>query len=301
MATLFADLADLHTNAVLSGQVLLLLAARGSLPMHPAMIFGGTTNGAGSNTLNFPQVGLMGYDLLDDVADGAQAVPIAITDAVSSLTPARKVKAYEPSDLARWTDATGTINAAAFAQDAVATFQATQLALLSALGPAFTATSGPGTGSDLTGADHLGARIALEMANVPGPYLAVYHSRQIGDLALDAEGAAAGAFQWSEDAQRVMQDGFAGRFLGVDIYRANHVPATSGDADRAGSMFGRGAVVWGALSVSPEGDEQVALGPYILFERARQGLAGVTAYIQSAYLDFQLAIDEAGTEVLSDY
>lgn len=298
--TLFEHLSDQRVAAQLSGRMLILLAARGMLPMHGAVLFGGLTNGRGTNTLNFPQVGLFGYDRLTPVAEGAQIVPIRLTDAVSNLSPVRMGKAYEPSDTAKWTDPQGVFSTATMAQDAVATLQATQLALLSALAPAFTAQAGTTT-ADLTAATHLGARIALEMANVPGPYLACYHSRQIGDLAVNALASTGGAFQWSKAASDVMStQGWGGEFLGVDIYRSNHQPLVSAGADRSGMMFGPGAVVWGALRPEPEaGVPAVVLADLIMVERGRDDLAGITRIVQSANMDFQIAINGAGVEVIS--
>lgn len=301
--TLYASVSDQRTAAVLGREILLLLAARGAMPMHPALIFGGDVAGLGSDTINTPQVGFMGYDLLQPQADGASVGNTAIQDAVASLTPGRYAKAHEPSDLARWTNPqNGILNQAAFAQDAVASWNASMLYALSQMGAGFSTFSGS-TGVDLAIADHLGAVISLETANVPGPYLSVYHGRQEGDLKIAAATATGGAVQWRDETQAIIGSvgtGAKGSYLGADIHVSNHVPLINASADRGGFMFGRGAIVWGVCSVTPEGADQTALGPWVLFERSRNGRAGLTAYITAAWLDFAEAIDACGTGVRSD-
>lgn len=301
--TLYASVADQRVSAVLAQEVLSLLAARGSLPSHPALVFAGDVRGSGSNTLSIPQVGMGGYDLLSSIGDGALVGNTAITDAVTTLAPSRYAKSYEPSDLAKWTDARGIIDPMAFARDAVASWNATMLYLLAQMGAGFSTDNGS-TGADMTAAIHLAGRIALEIANVPGPYLAVYHGRQEGDLATNVAATAGGALQWRQDSQEQV-GGFVspndkGSYLGVNIWSTNHVPTANAGADRAGFMFGRGAIVWGVSSVVPEGADQTAIGPYLLFERERDAKSGTTAYITSAYMAFSEAIDLAGTQMDTD-
>jgi hypothetical protein len=299
---LYATVSDQRTATMLSRIILLSLAARGTIPAHPALIFGGDTAKTGTDTLQIPQVGLMGYDLLTSVADGSSVGNTAITDASSSLLPAGFRKSYELSDKAKWTDpSTGMLNASTFAQDAVNSFQATMLSELSQMGAGFSTFSGS-TGVDLAIADHLAARITLEIANVAGPYLAVYHGRQEGDLVTAAATATGGAIQWRDETQTLIGAtgaGGRGTYLGVDVTVSNHVPAINSGADRGGFMFGRGAIVWGMLSPTAEGPDQVALGP-VLFERERDAKGGLTAYVTHAYLDFAEAIDLAGTGVRTD-
>lgn len=301
--TLYASVSDQRTAAILSREILFLLGARGALPMHPALIFGGDVAGRGSDTLNIPQVGFMGYDLLQPQADGASVANTAITDAVASLTPGRYAKAHEPSDIVRWTNPmNGIFQRQAFAMDAAASWNASMLYALSQMGAGFSSNVGT-SGGDLAIAEHLGGVIALEMANVPGPYLACYHGRQEGDLKLAAAAASGGAVQWRDETQDLLGrvgTGAKGHYLGADIHVSNHVPLIDAGANRGGFMFGRGAIVWGVSSVYAEGEDQTALGPWILFERVRNGRAGLTAYVTAAWFDFAEAIDSAGIGVRSD-
>lgn len=297
--TLFSTLGDQRVTSVLQGEILQMLAVRGSLPQHQALIYAGDISGSGTDTLKFPQIGMMGYDLMATIAEGASGVTTDITDASTTLTPTRRFKAYAASDLAKWTDpASGAINPAMFAADAVATFANQQLYDLSQMGGGFSSSVGS-SGVDLGVADWLAGRIALEIANVPGPYLMVAHGRQLGDLAV-AMASVAGVIQYRQDAQAVVGGIEMGTCLGVDFVKSNHVPTANAGADRAGFMFGRGAIVWGMAGVRAETADQVQLTPFILFERMRDGMAGITKYITQCYLAFAEAIDAAGVGVVTD-
>lgn len=298
---LYAGIADLRTAEALSAEYLLLLAAREALPSHPALIYAGDARGSGSATLKVPQIGLAGYDLLAPTADGASVANTALTDASVTITPGRQSKAYEASDLARGTG--GLIDVTAFALDAVQSHASTLVSLVANVTDGFTATVGTST-VDLSIADFLAAIQALEVANVPAPYLAILHPQQVGDLRAALASAGGGAIQWM-DASRAQIErvgtGARGSFAGVDIFSTSHVPTANAGADRAGGMFGRGAVLWADMSIDTEGDpDRLAIGGKILFERARSARTGTTAYVSHAYLGVAIGIDPAGVSIITD-
>ena len=224
--SLYASIANERMAAVLGREVIMLLAARGSLPSHPSLIFGGDIGGSGSSQILIPQVGLGGYNLMSSVADGASVANTAITDAVATLAPTRYALSREPSDLAKWTDpSNGMINPSAFAADAAASWDATMLFALSQMGASASTFVGS-TGADLTIAQHLSAVIALEQTNTPGPYLAVYHAIQVGDLKTAASTTSGGAVQWAPESQTLMKsvgNGAKGEYLGADIVQSNQI------------------------------------------------------------------------------
>jgi hypothetical protein len=122
---LLAGIADLTTAEVLNGEYLLLLADRNALPNHPALMDVGSVRGRGSNVIKTSQLGLMGYDLLAATGDGATVANTALTDGASSVTVSRYSKAYEASDITRFVDSQGILNAQTFAADAFASAQST--------------------------------------------------------------------------------------------------------------------------------------------------------------------------------
>lgn len=299
---LYAGVADLRTAEALSGEFLYLLAARESLPAHPALLYGGDAQGRGSVVVKVPHIGLQGYDILSSVADGSGVTNTALTDGSTTVTIARHSKSYEASDLVRLSDQ-GLLSPAAFAQDAVASTASTLVSLVANVTDGFTATVGT-SGSNLSVANFLAAIQALEVANVQGPYMAILHPQQMGDLRADLAATAGGAVQWMAASQQqinVLGNGYRGQWAGVDLFATTFVPTANAGADRAGGMFGRGAVVWADSSIPGENDSsQLIIGGKILFERDRTAKSGLTAYVTHAYMGVSKGIDAAGVSIITD-
>lgn len=305
MATVtYASIADLRTAEALSGMVIQLLAARDALPNHPALFYAGSASGTGSAVVKVPHVGLDGYDRLATVADGALLTASAITDGATTITVARKSKAYAPTDLARLTGPDGQFDASAFATDAVRAASATLVELVADVTDGFTANVGA-SGVNLTIAVFLEAKAVLENANVPGPYLCILHPQQWADLISDiATNASNGSVVFdpaSPAAIATLGNGFKGDLFGVQVFTSTLVPTANAGADRAGGMFGRGAVMWcDAEPVIDHPESQILLGGKILFERSREALYGLTNYVTSAYMGVSMGIDAAGVSIFSD-
>jgi len=300
---LYAGVADLRTSEALSGEYLLLLADRNALPNHPALLYLGDSAGETSLTKKISQLGLMGYDLLAAVGDGSTVGNTALTDGSASVTLGRYSKSYERSDMARLSDALGMLSPSAFALDAVISTSATLVSLIANITDDFTATVGA-TGVNLSVANWLEAIATLEIAKVPPPYLSILHGRQTADLRSAVSTAAGGAVQWmpaSQDMLRVLGNGYRGNFADVPIFSSSHVPTANAAADRAGGMFGRGAVIWGDSSYPAEGDpNQLIIGGKVLFERDREAKAGTTSYVTHAMLCVSQGIDAAGVSIITD-
>lgn len=299
---LYAGVADLRTAEALSGEFLYLLAARESLPAHPALMYAGDAQGRGSVAVKVPHVGLNGYDLLSSIADGSAVTNTALSDGSTVITIGRYSKAYEASDLVRLSDQ-GLLSAQAFAQDSVASVAHTLVSLVANITDGFSTTVGT-SGSNLTVANFLAAIQGLEVANVPGPYMAILHPQQMGDLRADLAATAGGAVQWMPASQaqiNLLGNGYRGQWAGVDLFSSTSVPTANAGADRAGGIFGRGAVVWADSSIPSENDaSQLIIGGKVLFERDRTARNGLTAYITHAYLGVSEGIDAAGVSIITD-
>lgn len=300
MATTYANIADLRTAEALSAEFLMLLADRGSLMNHPALVYAGNAAGSGSAAVKVPHIGMGGYDLLASVADGAAVGVSAITDGATTVTVGRYAKAYEPTDLARLTGGNGLIDPEMFAADAMASYAATLVSLIAAEVDSFATVKGS-TGTDLTVTTFLSAVTALEVAKCPSPFMAMLSPQQIGDLRASLAASTAGAVQWAESTQQQliqMSGNHKGQFLGVDIFSSAHV--TDDGTDHLGGIFGRGAVVWADASIPTENDPNaINIGNKVLFERDRTAKSGLTAYVSSAYLGVSEGIDLAGVTIKS--
>lgn len=299
----FTGIGDLTTAEALTNAYILLAAERNALQNHPALMYVGDIGvGARSNTLKIPHVGLMGYNLLSSTGDGAAVANTALTDGSSTVAVARYSKAYEASDLARMT-AGGLVNIDMMAMDAVLSGALTLSSLVANLVDNFSTVVGTTT-VDATAANFLDAITANEIAHTPGPLLAVLHPVQWGDIRKDLALSTGGAIQFMAATQELVAyrgTGFVGSLAGVDVITSTFVPTANAGADRAGGMFGRGALLWADGTIPTEGDpNQVVIAGKVLFERVRAGKSGLTAYVSHRYLGVVEGIDGFGVSIITD-
>lgn len=301
---IYSGIADLRTAQALSAEILLLLADRNALPNHPSLVYAGDAVGRGSSVLKVPGVGLGGYDLLTAPGDGSPVANTALTDAAYTVTVARYSKSYEASDLARLTDpSNGKIKIGEFAMDAVQSANNTLVSLVANVTDDFTATVGA-TGVDLSVANFLAAIQTLEVAKNVGPYMAILHPQQMGDLRTAIASVTGGAVQWlpaSQEQIQILGNGYRGQWMGVDIFSSSYVPTANAGADRAGGMFARSAVLWADSSIPEENDaNQLILANKIMFERERTAKSGLTAYVTHYYVGVSKGNDAAGVSIITD-
>ena len=169
----------------------------------------------------------------------------------------------------------------------------------------FTTVAGT-SGVDLSVDDFFSALFSLEQASVPTPYVAVLHPVQLTDLqsSIRAEG---GALQYIAATQEMLQakgQGFAGSFLGVDIFKSSKVPTANGGADRAGAMMGFGAIGMAEGSVRPiaalGGALQFPAGTIIAVEYERTAATALTSITGNAYFGVAKLQDSMGVSIITD-
>lgn len=299
----FTGIGDLVVAEALTNAYILLAAERNALPNHPALMYVGDIGvGARSNTLKVSHAGLMGYDLLASTGDGSAVANTALTDGSSTVAVARYSKSYEASDLARMT-AGGLVNIDMMAMDAVLSGALTLSSLVANLVDNFSTVVGT-SGVNATAANFLDAITANEIAHTPGPLLAVLHPVQWGDIRSDLAINTGGALQFMPATAELIAfrgTGFVGSLAGVDVITSTFVPTANAGADRAGGMFGRGALLWADGTIPTEGDpNQVVIAGKVLFERVRAGKSGLTAYVSHRYLGVVEGIDGFGVSIVTD-
>lgn len=296
---------DLRLARILNNEIQLLLADRFSLRTHPSIFNAGNIAGRGSSVISIPQAGLEGYDLMTAVGgETASASNVALTDASADITIARFALRREISDLANMTDSVG-LTAERLAADMVGGYEMAVTNAICDTIDGFTATAGT-TGVDLSVDDFFSALFTLEQASVRTPYVSVLHPVQVTDLqnSIRAEG---GALQYIAATQEMLAakgQGFAGSFLGVDIFKSSKVPTANGGADRAGAMMGYGAVGMAEGSVRPisalSGALQFPAGTVIAVEYERSSATALTAITGNAYFGVALLQDAMGVSIISD-
>jgi hypothetical protein len=224
-------------------EVLLLLGDRNNFANHPALYDLGDANSSGSTVGQVSLAGLDGTDEMAAVSEASAVSNTAITTARAAVTVARQALRYETSDLLHSVSHMGIFDAARLAQSMVGSAMMRLCSLYANILDDFTTIVGS-TGVNMSVGDWYDAKIALILSNVNGPYASILHGQQFGDFLRDLR-TEGGSTQWqpATAALQVLKGGGAqGTFDGVDIFTSSKVPTANAGADRAGSMFGRGAV-----------------------------------------------------------
>jgi hypothetical protein len=301
----YSGLGDLRLSKILNNEIMLLLADRFSLGNHPSIVNFGNIAGRGSSVLSVPQAGLNGYNEM--AATGGEIVAAtntALTDAKADITIARYAMRREISDLANMTDSVG-LTAEVLASSMVGEYEMAVTTAICDVIDGFTSTAGT-SGVDLSVDDFFSALFTLEQASAQTPYVSVLHPVQVTDLqnSIRAEG---GALQYIAATQEMLSakgQGFAGSFLGVDIFKSSKVKTANAGADRAGAMMAYGAVGRASGSVRPISALGGALtfpaGTELMVEFERTSATALTAITGNAYFGCAKMQDGKGVSIITD-
>ena len=277
---------DLRLAAALDQEIAMLLADRASLRNTGTIRNYGMVNGMGSDTKVVRLAGLGGTDAFSaTAAENTAVATTALTDSSVSIAVARAALRRDISDLADLTgfagsDITPETLASAMVIEAEAFFVA-QVAAAVATASANVGTSGVDASID----DLFSAIFTLELTSNEGPFTALLHPQQLADLQ-DSLRAEAGAVQFMPSSAALLEikgQGYAGSFLGVDIYKSAHV--TSAGGNKEGGMWGVGAIGFA------EGSPNIAYGDVVrpaasplVVEFQRDASAATTEIVGHYYL-----------------
>ena len=294
---------DIRAAAILHQELATLLADRASLMGHSALVNYGDMSGRGSTVLQVGQAGLDGYDKMASVAEGASVANTALTDASVNITIARQALQYEITDLMSLSDSIGLV-APRLAQSMVGSADMRFTQMVCEVTDDFTAIAGT-SGINMSVDDWFDAQFALTQAGVPGPYLAILHPVQLTDWqgSLRAE---TGVLSWqpaSAEAIAIKGQGYAGQFGGVDVFSSQQVPTANAGADRAGGMFGAGAVGYATgmqSAIYSGGEIVVPAGAQIVAEFSRNASAGQTIITGNLFCGVAIVEDSRGVSIITD-
>jgi len=263
----------------------------------------GDLGGSGSAKLETPQVD---WNLPMTAAAGDEVTATgntAITDSALSLTVAQQIIAFEISDLMSVTGGAGNLDIARLAEAVSNAYSLRFTDQVCSVIDGFTSTVGTTT-VDMTVDDFYAAMFTLEQAVVSGPYAAVLYPTQFTDLqeSLRSEGGALQFHAPTAEMLAMKGPGFAGSFLGVDIWKSDSVVASGSGGDSEGAMFGLGAVVYAEASAAgamPGSIVAPAMSPvYAEFERvADPGLCRVVGH---AFNAVAIGEDARGVSIITD-
>lgn len=305
MATeiLYSGLGDLMLSSILHQELQLLLADRSSIWGHPALVYLGDLQGAGSTAIKSAQAGLDGYDEMAAVAEGSSTSNTALTDGSATATIARQALQYQMSDLAGMVGANG-LDPVRLAASMVGSASMRFTTMIAALASGFSQSVGS-TGVDMSVDDFFDADIALSLNSNPAQRLCMLHPRQVADLrtSLRAEGGAIQFMAATAEMLMAKGPGFVGSFLGVDIFQSSKIATANAGADRAGMMFCRGAMVYAdgtPRSIVGAGGVIQPAGSKIVVEFERDAAGALTKVVGNYYVGVAENQDLMGVGIVTD-
>jgi len=297
--------ADLREADRIEGIVRTTLVDQADLFNVPgAIIYLGDVAGMGSDTARIPYASLDGSDAFTaTAAENTAVATTALTDTSVTIAVVRHAIRRDISDLANLTSrGSGDIATARLVASMVGEYSKGRMNTLADSLDGFSATAGTTT-VDMDVDDWYEAQITLQLASVTGPYFCALHPRQLSDFqtSLRAEG---GAAQWQPATAAMLAikgQGFAGSFNGVDVYVTSTVNLFNTSADRAGAMWGSGALGWktGTPSFRP-GVIATSPSPFLTVELQRPDATATDALIGHAYYGVGILEQARGVSIITD-
>ena len=299
----YSGFGNLRLAEILKQEIVMALADRASIRGHQSLIYLGDLSNRGSTTLKIPIVGLDGYDELASVAENASVSNSALTNATASCSVGRYAKQYQYTDLFKLTSSLipGAMDPVELARDAVESANLTLTTLVADVIDGFTSTSGT-SGVDLSLDDFYSAVYSLEASSVPGPYICMLHPVQYADFqnSLRSEAGAVSFMPASQEALRLRGPGFKGEFAGIEIFVSSRVQYANGTDDRAGGMWGRGAVGWAEASApAPMSNDSISAGS-IMIEFSRDAAGAMTSATTNWFGGVVKIEDGRGCSIITD-
>jgi len=293
---------NMRMASILSQEIALLLADRTSIRTSGAVEYFGSVNGLGSDTKQIRLAGLDGYDTMESVADGAD--PTATTDLTSSaasIAVSRYALYRHLTDIAELSgQGGGDITPQRLAASAVGEAEKCFMDLVATAIATFGTDVGT-SGSDATVDDVFSALATLQGASNSGPYFALLAPVQLSDLQSSIR-AEAGALQFLSATQEMLNikgAGYAGSFLGIDVFTSSQVTTATGD--RHGAIWSAGALGYcDAQPVISYGDVVRPAGSFVTVEFERNASMAVTEITSSAYLGLSVIQDGMGVGFVTD-
>ncbi len=295
--------ADLRMADLLAGEVQILLHDQFSLRDVPGALLNlGSINGRGSDTIRISQ---MQVDALSATASEVTATAnTALTDSSFVVAVTRKSLVYEISDLANMTARLpGDADIVGLARMMV---NGTNQAFMDALAASFASlsTTSGSTTVNLSVDTFYDAIANLELASNTGPgFYCVLHPRQWADLqsSIRAESGVVEMRADHGDAVGIKPQGYAGSFLGVDIFTSSRCDLINSSADRLGAMFSGGCFAYATgTPVAVPGAVMSQPTDMLTVEIQRPDRSASSLIVGHSYFGVSLAEDARGVGIVSD-
>jgi hypothetical protein len=213
-----------------------------------------------------------------EIASGASNS--AYTTAGKQITVAGYTRQYQISDLFGVTAGAGQVDASRVAMKLERALTLTLTDLITALYTGFANSVGT-SGVNLSTSDMYSAMYQLINSNVPfgptSPVFAVLHPQQFVDFMSSLRGETGSDALQADTAQqlRFSGPGYKGAWKGVQIFTSDSVVSANAGADRAGAMYGLGAIAYTLGDVRPlvglhiPAEDVLMATPEMIIERRR--------------------------------
>ena len=295
---------DLRLAAALDRNLLALLHDAATIRTVPgALVDFGTVNDTGSDTKQVRLAGLDGYSAMSTTgAENTDVSTTALVDSHADIAVVRGSLRHDISDLASLTGFNGSdVDPERLALSMVGAFEKWVMSLVA------TAIQSAGTdvgssGVDASDDDYYDAIATLELNSVPGPYFMMVHPRQLVDLqnSWRSTGGIMGFTSATADMLAIKGQGYAGSYLGVDIYVSDQVVGDG--TNRHGAMWGTGFL--GIAYGDPKPtmlSGVVRAGPSpLLVEVQRDSSAATSEIIGSGYCGVSIIETARGVGFVTD-
>jgi hypothetical protein len=304
---------DLRLAQMISQEIKLLLVDTTNLRNTPFLDFVGSINGMGSDTIRVRKAGLDGYNgftaftgtggaFNEDSAVG----DTALTDSHVDVVVKRQALAYSITDMASMTGmGGGDIDPFRIAESIARSYELLFADLTGAtINGSFTVSKGT-TATAMTLDTWMAAIRGLEEAasykGAPGPYVAVLHPKQWGELQDSLRNEDNNAFAYAPatfEALAAKGSSYKGSFMGVEIYASSHIE--NDGTDFSGAIFSSGAI--GYATGMPAGlqgaAESMQMGE-VLIEMDREANKALTRIVGHAYLGMAVIDADRGVNIIS--
>lgn len=293
---------DLRLATALDAALRVILHDEASLRTTGSILNLGSINGTGAAASTIRYAGLDGFDPFQNA--GGEVAPVAETAFATTsaqIAVERAALRRDISDLAVMTGLANDVDPARLAQSMVGGYEQ-YFNILAALAVGSLTTSVGAAGVDMTVDDFYDAMFALEIASVPGPYWCLLSPDQIANFqeSLRAEGGAAQYMPATAEMLQIKGQGYAGNFLGVDIFKSDKV-FVDGAGDAHGGMWGLGCMAYKTGTVvNPTGGFVTSPGSEIVVEFERNANEATTEIVGHGYLGLSVIEDARGVQIVTD-
>ncbi len=231
---------DLRLATALDAALGITLNDLASIRNTGAIQFAGTVNGTGSDTSR-QRLADLGQDHMGAVTEAEDTADTALGFSSVDIAVTRNSLARSISDTAIFTGYTQDINPVTIAGEMMTAYDGRFNDVAAAA--VATATTNVGTsGQNMSTDDFFDAKFTLQLASVPGRFFTLLHPRQLADLeeSIRAEGGPVQFVTATQEMLNAKGQGFAGSWLGIDIFQSSDVTTAGGN--REGGMWGPGAL-----------------------------------------------------------